>query len=105
MYNVHYRKRCDERYFCGRNAKEQYPDYVVQVVEKGIPVHEELLAELMFICFLDTHTRPKLCPIIILEPPGLWNNDIRAKIAASFLLHYCSPSVAYLSSAVAILAG
>ena len=77
----------------------------MNVVTKGIPVREDFLPELIVGCYLDTSTNPKYCPIVIVEPPGLWNEDIRARIAAPFLRQLCSPSVAFLSSAVAILAG
>ena len=105
MFDFHIRRAFYERYFCGRNAKEKYPDSIVHVIEKGLPIREELLPELIVGCFLDTNAYTRYCPVIILEPPGLWNDDIRARIAAPFLRQFYSPSVAYLSSAVAILAG
>ena len=77
----------------------------MNVVQKGIPVREDLLPELIVGCYLDTSTYPKYCPVVIIEPPGLWNESVRARIAAPFLTQFCIPSVAFLSSAVAILAG
>eukprot|EP00731_Ephydatia_muelleri_P018508 Em0011g548a len=105
IYDFHVRRACYERYFCGKNAKESYPEHLVNVVQEGIPVREDFLPELIVGCYLDTSTNPKYCPIVIVEPPGLWNEDIRARIAAPFLRQLCSPSVAFLSSALAILAG
>ena len=77
----------------------------MNVVQEGLPVREDLLPELIVGCYLDTFTYPTHCPVVIVEPPGLWNEDVRARVAAPFLRQFCSPSVAFLSSAVAILAG
>ena len=105
MYDFHVRRSRNERYFCGKIAKEKYPKHLINVVQKGIPVREDLLPELIIGCYLDTSTDPKYCPVVILEPPELWNKDVRARVAAIFLRQFCSPSVAFLNSAVAILAG
>ncbi|KAL5486910.1 hypothetical protein EMCRGX_G019450 [Ephydatia muelleri] len=105
MYDFHVRRSRYERYFCGKIAKEKYPKHLINVVQKGIPVREDLLPELIIGCYLDTSTDPKYCPVVILEPPELWNKDVRARVAALFLRQFCSPSVAFLNSAVAILAG
>lgn len=105
MFDLHLRLHRYERYFCGESAKRDYPDHIVKVVEKGVPVHGNLLPELIMGCFLDTHVFSEHCPLIILEPPGLWNDEVRARVAAPFLYQFRNPSVAFMSSAVAILAG
>ncbi|KAL5486916.1 hypothetical protein EMCRGX_G019456 [Ephydatia muelleri] len=56
-------------------------------------------------CNSDSIITSSVESVVAIEPPGLWNEDIRARIAAPFLRQLCSPSVAFLSSAVAILAG
>ena len=60
----------------------------MNVVTKGIPVREDLLPELIVGCYLDTSTYPKYCPVVIIEPPGLWNESVRARIAAPFLTQF-----------------
>lgn len=94
-----------ERFFCGKDAKELYPDHIVNVINKSVPHRYELLPEITFGCFVDLHICPKYCPVIVLEPPGLWNDNSRANMAASFLLQLRCPLVTFLSSAVAIVAG
>ena len=105
MFDLHLRRSMLERYYCGGIAKEKYPDHVVNVVEKGVPVLEELLPELIIDCFRESGSHPGSSPVVILEPPGVWNDDIRARVAAPFLRQLRNPFIAYLSSAVAILAG
>ena len=99
------RRTSYERYFCGESAKRNFPNGIVNVIKKGVFIRADLLPELIMGCFLDTHVYSKHCPVIILEPPGLWNDKIRARVAAPFLRQFGSPSVAFMSSAVAILAG
>ena len=105
MFDFHLRRGHYERYFCGESAKRDYPDHIVNVVKKGVPVRGDLLPELIMGCFLESCVYSKHCPLIILEPPGLWNDEVRARVAAPFLRQFSSPSVAFMSSAVAILAG
>ena len=94
-----------ERYFCGANAKELYPDDIVNVVEKGIPRQAHLLPEIVTGFYYDGHVRPKYCPVIVLEPPGLWDDKVRGEVAYSFLQQFQQPSVSFLSSAIAVLCG
>ena len=105
MFDFHIRHLCHQRYYCGESAKRDYPDHIVNVVEKGVPVREDLLPELIMGCLVETRVHTKCCPVIILEPPGLWNDEVRARVAAPFLSQFSCPSVTFMSSAVAILAG
>ena len=43
---------------------------------------------------ISTSIHPRYCPVVIIEPPGLWNKDIRVKLAAPFQKQFCSPKVA-----------
>ena len=105
LYDFHLRRRRYERYFCGKDAKAEYPNHIVNIIQGGIPVRPELLPEIMFGFFIESKVFPSYCPVIVLEPPGLWDNVIRAKVAAEFLRTLNCPSLVYLSSAVAVLAG
>ena len=105
LYDFHLRRGHYQRIFCGKDAKVRFPNNIVNIVQGGIPVRPELLPEIMFGCFVESGIRPKYCPVIMLEPPGLWCDAIRAKVAAEFLRTMRCPSLIYLSSAVAVLAG
>ncbi|KAL5486937.1 hypothetical protein EMCRGX_G019478 [Ephydatia muelleri] len=105
LYDFHLRRRRYERYFCGKDAKATYPNHIVNIVQGGIPVRPELLPEIMFGFFIENKVFPSYSPVIVLEPPGLWDNVIRAKVAAEFVRTLLCPSLVYLSSAVAVLAG
>ena len=97
-----------ERYFCGKEAREKFPEYIVNVIEKGVPAGEaiQMLPEIITGFYYDCRVRPKYSPVVILEPPGgLWNNEIRGKVAYSFLRQFMQPSVSFLSTTVAILCG
>lgn len=94
-----------QRYFCGSEAKDLYPNYIVNIVERGVPVRPELLPEIVTAFYYDCRVRPKYTPVMVLEPPGLWNDKIRGEVAYSFSKQYMQPSVSFLSSAVAVLCG
>ena len=105
IFDLHMRLGEWERYFCGRDAKERYPNHIVQLIERGIPVRPNLLPEILTGFYYNCHVRPKHTPVVILEPPGLWSSEIRDKVALSFVKMYEQPSVSFLSSAVATLCG
>ena len=105
MFDLHLRRGEYDRFFCGKKAKESYPQYIVNVIEKGVPVQPHLLPEIVTGFYYDCHVRPKYCPVIILEPPGLWDVNVRGKVAYSFLEMFLQPTVSFLSSAVAVLCG
>ena len=105
LYDFHLRRSRYQRYFCGKDAKAKYPNHIVNIIQGGIPVRPELLPEIMYGFFIESKAFPLYCPVIVLEPPGLWDNAIRAKVAAEFLQTIPCPSLVYLSSAVAVLAG
>jgi len=97
-----------ERYFCGKEAKETFPEHIVNVIEKGVPSNEaiQMLPEIITGFYYDCRVRPKYAPVVILEPPGgLWDTKIRGKVAYSFLRQFMQPSVSFLSSTLAILCG
>ena len=94
-----------ERYFCGKDAKDNFPNHVVNVIEKGIPVKAELLPEIITGFYYSCHVRPKYAPVVILEPPGLWDGKIRSEVAYTFVKMFQQSSVSFLSSAVATLCG
>ena len=93
------------RYFCGREAKEQYPEFATSIIKKGIPVDPTMLPEIVTGLYYDCLVRPKYCPVIVLEPPGGWKDDIKREVACTFVRMYAQPSVSFLSSAVAVLCG
>ena len=105
VFDLHLRRGEYDRFFCGKKAKESYPQYIVNVIEKGVPVQPHLLPEIVTGFYYDCHVRPKYCPVIILEPPGLWDVNVRGKVAYSFLEMFLQPTVSFLSSAVAVLCG
>ena len=105
MFDFHLGRGHYECYLCGESAKRKYPDHIVNVVKKSVPVRGDLLPELIMGCFLETRVYSKHCSLIIIESPGLWKDEVRARVAAPFLRQFSSPSVAFMSSAVAILAG
>ena len=97
-----------ERYFCGKEAKQNYPGHILNVIEKGMPSKEAIgmLPEIITAFYYDCCVRPKYVPVVILEPPcGLWNKKIRGQVAYCFLRQFLQPSVSFLSSTVAILCG
>lgn len=102
-YDLHLRMREWERYFCGRDAKEKYPDHLIHLIEGGIPVKTKLLPEILTGFYYACHMRPQYTPVVILEPPGLWNKVIRSEVAYLFAKMFHHPSVGFLSSAVATL--
>ena len=93
------------RYFAGRQAKEKYPQYIIDIIEKGVPTQAQLLPEILAGFYFDCCIRPTYVPVIVLEPPGLWNDKIRGEVAYSFVRQFQQPSVSFLSSAVAVLCG
>lgn len=103
MFDIHIRCLHYERYFCGKEAKERFPEYLRQVVEAGIPVKAWLLPEIVTAFYYDCHVSPKYTPAIVLEPPGLCNDEICGEVAFSLSKQYMQPSVSFLSSAVAVL--
>ena len=108
MFDLHMRRREYERYFCGKEAKERFPEHIVNVIEKGVPSKKAILMlpEIITGFYYDFRVRPKYTPVVILEPPGgLWDKIIRKKVAHSFLRQFMQPSVSFLSSTVAILCG
>lgn len=94
-----------ERYFCGRDAKDNFPNHVVNVIDKGVPVKAELLPEIVTGFYYACDAKPRYTPVVILEPPGLWNPKIRSEVAYTFVKMFQQPSVSFVSSAVASLCG
>ena len=103
VFDLHMRRGEWERYFCGKDAKENFPNHVVNMIEKGIPVKAELLPEIITGFYYSCHVRPKYAPVVILEPPGLWDGKIRSEVAYTFVKMFQQSSVSFLSSAVATL--
>ena len=94
-----------ERYFCGQDAKENFPDHLVNVVEGGVPVRAELLPEIVTGFYYACSVYPKYTPVVILEPPGLWNPTIRSRVAHTFVKLLKMESISFISTAVATLCG
>ena len=92
-----------ERYYCGEVAKEFFPGQTMDIVVKGRVVNAQVLPEIVTGLFLDCRVRPKYTPVIILEPPGLWTQEMRREVAYSFVMSFLNPSVCFLSTAVAVL--
>lgn len=105
VFDLHLRRGEWERYFCGKDAKENFPNHLVNVIEKGVPVKAELLPEIITGFYYACNVKPKYTPVVILEPPGLWNPKIRSEVAYTFVKMFQQPSVSFLSSAVATLCG
>lgn len=105
VFDIHMRRGEWERYFCGRDAKDNFPSHVVNVIEKGVPVKAELLPEIVTGFYYACDAKPKYTPVVILEPPGLWNPKIRSEVAYTFVKMFQQPSVSFVSSAVASLCG
>ena len=105
MFDLHMRRGEWERYFCGKDAKENFPNHLVNVVEAGIPVRAELLPEIVTGFYYACNVPPKFTPVVILEPPGLWNPTIRSQVGYTFVKMFLQCSVSFLSSAVATLCG
>ena len=105
VFDTYMRVREWECYYCGQYAKENFPNHVVNVIEKGIPVKAELLPEIITGFYYSCHVRPKYAPVVILEPPGLWDGKIRSKVAYTFVKLFMQSSVSFLSSAVTTLCG
>lgn len=101
----HKKRREYERYFCGNEAREYFSHYLVNVMEKGIPVRSELLPEIITWFYYSCHVKPTETPVVILEPPGLWDAKIRSQVAYTFVKMFLQSSVSFLSSAVATLCG
>ena len=105
IFDLHMRRGEYERYFCGKDARENFPNHIVNIIEKGIPVRSELLPEIITGFYYSCHVRPKYTPVVILEPPGLWDAKIRSQVAYTFVKMFLQSSVSFLSSAVATLCG
>jgi hypothetical protein len=105
VFDLHMRRGEWERYFCGKDAKENFPNHLVNVVEAGIPVRAELLPEIVTGFYYACNVPPKFTPVVILEPPGLWNPTIRSQVGYTFVKMFLQRSVSFLSSAVATLCG
>ncbi len=105
FYDLHMRREGYERYFCGEEAKRRFPEYVRRIVVKGVPIETRFLPEIVAAFYYDCIVRPKYSPVIILQPPGGWTEDIKGQLAHTFVRRYSQPSVSFLSSAVAVLCG
>ena len=105
VFDLHLRRGEWERYFSGKDAKENFPNHLVNVVEKGIPVRAELLPEIVTGFYYACSVPPKYTPVVILEPPGLWNPTIRSQVGYTFVKMFLQRSVSFISSAVATLCG
>ena len=77
----------------------------MEVIQKGIPVKSSLLPEIITGMYYKCYVRPMLAPVLILEPPGLWDASIRSNVAYTFVKMFKQPNVSFLSSAVATLCG
>ena len=107
LYDLHLRRNMSSYYglFSGNEAKQLYPGHTYNVISKGVPHSCDHLYEILHRCFEFSEASSARCPMVVLEPPGLWNDKIRSEIAAPFLILFHNPSLVYISSAVAILAG
>ena len=105
VFDLHLRRGEWERYFSGKEAKENFPNNLVNVVEKGLPVRAELLPEIVTGFYYACNIAPKYTPVVILEPPGLWTPTTRSEVAYTFVKMFKQRSVSFLSSAVATLCG
>ena len=105
MFDLHIRRREYDRYYCGRQAKEKYPGFIQNIVKNGVPMHSVLLPEIVTGFYYDCLVRPKYAPVVVLEPPGLWDAKVRGEVAHTFVRMFAQPSVSFLSSAVAVLCG
>ena len=47
--------------------------------------------------------RPKYSPVVVLERPGLWDDQLKREISYSFIMRFENPCVCFMSSAVATL--
>ena len=101
--DLHMRRFTYERYFCGREAKDKYPGQTREMVVGGLVVHPEFLPEIITGLYFDCRVRPKYAPVIILEPPGLWNDKMKKDIGYWFIRRFENPCISFLSSAVANL--
>ncbi len=99
------RRRDYERYFCGEAAKKNHPQFIRRIVVKGVPVKPSLLPEIVTGFYYDCLVRPKYSPVVILQPPGGWEEKVKGQVAHTFIRMYAQPSVSFLSSAVAVLCG
>ena len=92
-----------QRYFCGREAKDKYPGRTREIVVGGLVVEPKFIPEIITGLYLDCRVRPKYAPVIILEPPGLWNKQMKHDIGYWFIERFRNPCISFLSSAVANL--
>ena len=69
----------------------------------GRVVNPQLLPEIITGLFFDCVVMPKYAPLVILEPPGLWDEKMKKDICYSFMKRFENPFVSFLSSAVANL--
>ncbi|XP_064395912.1 uncharacterized protein LOC135342948 isoform X2 [Halichondria panicea] len=103
IYDLHLRRYDYQRYFSGREAKDKFPGETVRIVEKGLVTKCQLLPEIVTRLFFDCVVRPKYTPVIFLERPGLWSDQMKREISYCFIKQFQNPGIAFLSSAVAIL--
>ena len=116
IHDLHMRQLQYSRIYSGKQARENFPNDIKEVVKEGKIVLPEYLPEILTCFYLDCSVRPKITPVVILEPPGLWScgtgkgsnagghaADIKEKIARWFVKAYLQPNITFISSAVATL--
>ncbi len=103
MYDIHMRRCCYQRIFCGRPAKDKFPGQTTNIVVEGKIENPHPIPEIVTGLFVDCRVRPKYTPVVILEPPGLWSPKVKIQLADVFVGRFQNPSISFLSSAVAVL--
>jgi hypothetical protein len=99
------RGRHFERYYSGAEARERFPDDMVSVVTAGtLPKSGlELLPEILLAFFYDARIRPSHYPVLLLEPAGGWNDELKTHLFKCLSSVLKSPSISILSATVATL--
>lgn len=99
---MHIRRGEFERFYCGSDARNRYPNHVQRVVEKGHILSKDLLSELFIRVFMDLGFRPEYHPLLIVEPIMGYDDTEKHGIRRIAFTILASPSVTFVNAAILV---
>ena len=126
IFDLHLRREQFERYYSGAEARKQFPDHLVRLVENGVLPEKaiQLLPEIMLPFYLECSLKPKYYPsqcctgtgtvapafhvilcasVVVLEPAYGWDDKTKEKLANCLTSVFHPPALCFLNATIAIL--